>query len=162
LFGAQTSSPVPPAVRAALDRMHPGWRIAAVTDDVRQTVGARLGPTPNVVVGDFDGNGRPDVAILVEYRNVDDPAKAYTHYTEIIAFLYTDRGYEQVRVDDRQAGPNPEYYLTLQKRGEQGFDFVANQRFAYARDSIGAWHFEKAGGTYLYGKGKFRYVLEAD
>ena len=160
--GPQPASPVPPAVRSALDRMHPGWRIAAVDDRVREFVGARLGPSPNVIVGDFDANGRTDVAVLIEYRNTDEPDKAFTHYIEIIAFLNNDKGYEPVRVDNRAPGPNPIYFLTLQKRGDQGFDFEANKRFTYPQDSIGAWFFEKGGGTYIYDRGRFRLVLEAD
>ena len=162
LVGAQTSSPVPPGVRSALDRMHPGWRIASVADDVRQFVGTRLGSVPNVVVGDFDGNSRSDVAILIEYPNADEPAKAFTHYTEIIAFLDTGRGYEAVPVDARMPGPDPIFFLTLQKRGQPGRDFEANKPFIYPHDSIGAWFFEKGGGTYIYDNGRFRFVLESD
>ena len=161
-LGAQTMSPVPPAVRSALDRMHPGWRIGAVGDDVRSTVGSQLGPSPNVVVGDFDGNSRQDVAVLIEYRNVDEPDKAFTHYVEIIAFLDKGHAYESIRLEDRTPGPDPGRYLTLQKRGEQGFDFEGNKRFRYPHDSIGVWFFEKAGGTYIYDKGRFRFVLESD
>ena len=160
-MGAQVSS-VPAGVRSALDRMHPGWRIAEVSRAVRAAVADRLGPVPNVILGDFDGNGRQDVAVLIEYRNVAEPEKAFTHYAEIIAFLDTGRGYEAIRVDDRVPGPDPDRYLTLQKRGARGFDFEANTRFTYPHDSIGAWFFEKAGGTYIYDKGSFRFVLEED
>ena len=158
----QPTSPLPAAVRSSLDRMHPGWRIAAVADRVREFVGARLGPSPNVIVGDFDGNGRADVAVLVEYPNADEPDKAFTHYVEIIAFLNDGDGYESVRVDNRSPGPDPIYFLTLQKRGDRGFDFEANKRFTYPQDSIGAWFFEKGGGSYIYDKGRFRMVIESD
>ena len=94
--GAQTSS-LPPEVRSTLDRMHPGWRIAEVSRAVRAAVGQRLGSVPNVIGGDFDGNGSQDVAVLIEYRNADEPEKAFAHYMEIIAFLDTGRGYEAIR-----------------------------------------------------------------
>jgi hypothetical protein len=159
--GSQPQS-VPAAVRSTLDRVHPGWRIAGVSPEVRQQVGRSLGETPNLILGDFDGNGRPDVAVLVEYRNTDEPAKAFTHYVEALAFLNTDRGFIRFTLRDRSPAPNPDLYLTLQKRGAQGFDFVANKKFTYAHDSIGEWWFGKAGGTYIYEGGRFRRVTESD
>lgn len=153
---------VPAAVRSALDRLHPGWRIAGVSTEVRQEVGRELGETANVIIGDFDGNGRPDVAMLVEYRNTDQPQKAFTHYVEALAFLNTGRGFIRFELRDRSPAPNPDLYLTLQKRGAQGFDFIANKKFTYAHDSIGEWWFGKAGGTYIYERGRFRRVTESD
>ena len=145
-LSGQSSAAIPVEVRSALDRMHPGWRVAAVGADVRSVGGERLGRTPGVITGDDDGNGRPDVAVLIEYPNVDEPTKAFTHFVEAIAFLASDRGFTSVPLRGRQPGPNPDLYLTLQKRGEQGFDFEANKKFTYAHDSIGEWYFGKAGG----------------
>jgi len=142
--------------------MHPGWRVGAVGDDVRAAMAALLGPTPNVVVGDFDGNGRVDVAVLIEYQSVDALQKVFTDYTEVIAFLDTARGYKPIRLEDPMPGPNPDRYLFLQKRGTEGFDSEANKKFNYPHDSIGFGFFEKAGGSYIYEQGKFRYVVESD
>jgi hypothetical protein len=159
---AQDSSVVPASVRSALDRMHPGWRIAAVGAEVRSAVGERLGRTPGVIAGDFDGDGRQDVAVLIEYRNIDEPQKTFTHFVEAIAFLLTDRGFTAVPLRERQPGPNADLYLTLQRRGDQGFDFEANKKFTYSHDSIGEWYFGKAGGTYIFENLKFRFIIEAD
>src|SRR4030095_5985264 len=98
-LGGQDSRAIPPGVRSALDRMHPGWRIAAPGADVRAVVGNRLGRTPGVLTGDCDGNGRPDVAVLIEYRNVDEPQKAFSHFVEAIAFLATERGSHRSRYE---------------------------------------------------------------
>jgi hypothetical protein len=135
-LGTQASQALPGPVRSALDQMHPGWRVGAVGQHVRAAVGARLGPTPNIIVGDFDGNGHADVAVLIEYPNVE-PGKAFTHVIEVIAFLNTARGYGLIGLMPGSPGPNPDVYLTLQKRGTQGFDFEANRKFVYPHDSIG-------------------------
>lgn len=160
--GSQARSGLPDEVRSALDRMHPGWRVADVSADVRREIGTRLGPTPNVIAGEFDGNGDRDIAVLIDYRNVDEPDKAFTHYSEAIAFLKSDSGYHAVPLRDRQPGPNSELFLTLQKHGDQGFVFEANRKFVYRHDAIGEWFFEKGDGSYIYENGKFRYVIEAD
>ena len=158
----QPQQVLPAALRSMLDRLHPGWRIAGLNAEVRQDVGSLLGPTPNVIAGDFDGNGRPDVAVLVEYPNTDEPEKAFTHYVEALAFLNTDRGFVHFKLRDRSPAPNPDLYLTLQRRGAEGFDFHARKKFIYAHDSIGEWWFGKAGGTYIYEAGRFRRVTESD
>jgi hypothetical protein len=159
--GRQIQQPVPPAIRRTLDQRYPGWRVV-VSGNIRAAVGLGLGETPGVVTGDFDGNGRADFAILIEYRNVDEPGKAFTHFVEALAFLDTGRGFELFRLRDRQPGPNRDLYLTLQKRGAEGFDFVAGRKFTYLHDSVGEWYFGKAGGTYIYADGRFRYVIESD
>lgn len=158
----QDRQALPGAIRAILDQRYPGWRVADVSREVRAAVGQRLGLTPGVISGDFDGNGRADYAMLLEYPNTDEPGKAFTHFVEALAFLDNAGSFGLVRLRDRQPGPNSDLFLTLQKRGAQGFDFEANKKFTYPHDSIGEWYFEKAGGTYIYGDGRFRYVLEAD
>lgn len=154
---------VPEPVRTMLDQRHPGWRVADVTAEVRANVGQRLGPTPGMVSGDFDGNGRADYALLIEYPNTVEPSKAFTHIVEALAFLDTGRGFSMVRLRDRQPGPEPTLFVTLQRRGTQGFDVEANATFTYPLDSIGEWYFGKAaGGSYIYRDGRFRYVAEVD
>jgi hypothetical protein len=158
----QEAAVLPEGIRLLLDQRYPGWRVALVSGDVRAVVGQRLGPTPGVISGDFDGNGRADHAILIEYPNTDEPGNAFTHFVEAVAFLDHAGNFSLVRLRDRQPGPSPDVFLTLQKRGTQGFDVEANKKFTYPHDSIGEWHFGKAGGTYVFGSGRFRLVIESD
>jgi hypothetical protein len=102
------------------------------------------------------------VAVLIEYENVDEPQKTFTHFVEALAFLATDRGFTPIPLRSRQPGPDPNLYLTLQKRGDQGFDFEAEKKSTYVHDSIGEWYFGKAGGTYVFENGKFRLIIESD
>jgi hypothetical protein len=162
LGGQQGRPSLPAPIGAILDQRYPGWRVAEVSREVRAAVGQRVGPTPGVIRGDFDGNGRSDYAMLIEYRNTDEPGQAFTHFVEALAFLDNAGSFGLVRLRERQAGPNPDVFLTLQKRGAQGFDFDANKKFTYPHDCIGEWYFGKGGGTYIYRDGRFRYVIEAD
>jgi len=86
--GGQQGRPVLPApIGAILDQRYPGWHVAEVSREVRAAVGQRLGTTPGVIRGDFDGNGRADYAMLIEYRNTDDGGQPFTHFVEALAFL---------------------------------------------------------------------------
>jgi hypothetical protein len=158
----QAAPGIPPGVRSMLDSMHAEWRIAAVSDEVRSAVGERLGETPNVVAGDFDGNGCTDVALLFEYPNVDDPHAWCTHFVELIAFLATEKGYEAIPLRRRYVGPDPWSFLTLRRGGDRCIDFFREKSFELVHDSIGWACYGKASGVYMYENRTFRYVSESD
>lgn len=157
-----TAQRIPSEVRSMLDNMHSGWRLAAVCDEVRSAIGERLGETPNLIAGDFDGNNCLDIALLCEYPNIDDPHSGCTHFVELIAFLASEKGYMAIQLRRRYLGPNPWLFLTLHKRGDQCIDFFAEKRFTLVNDSIGEACYGKVSGVYIYEEGKFRYVGESD
>src|SRR5689334_13498922 len=65
---AQASGALTPAFRRALDDAQPGWRVAPVTERIRGRHTSTAGsPEPNVLAGDFDGNGHQDRAVLVVF-----------------------------------------------------------------------------------------------
>jgi len=159
----QALDAVPAPVRTILDQRHPGWRVPTASAELLAGVGSRLGSTPGVVAGDFDSDGRTDYALLVEYRNVDEPDKSFTHFVEALVFLNGAGGFRATRLRDRQPGPDAALFLTLQRRGTQGFNVETGSAFVYPHDSIGEWYFGKAaGGSYVYDGGLFRYVIEVD
>jgi len=159
--GSQGGEGLPPSIRTVLDQRYPGWRVADISLDVRTTAKQRLGPEPNVISGDFDGNGWPDHALLIEYRNTD-PRESSTYFNEVVAFLNEEGRFRLTKLRDRQPGPHPGVYLTLQKKGSEGLDFEAKKKFTYATDSIGEWFLGKGGGSYIFRDGRFRFVIEAD
>ena len=114
-----------------------------------------------MISGDFDSNGWPDHALLNEYRNTD-PRESSTYFNEVVAFLNEEGRFRLTKLRDRQPGPNPGLYLTLQKKGAEGLDFEAKKKFTYPNDSIGEWFLGKGGGTYRFRDGRFRFVIEAD
>ena len=98
--GAQGGEGLPPSIRTILDQRYPGWRVADISLDVRTTMKQRLGPEPNVISGDFDGNGWPDHALLIEYRNTD-ARESSTYFNEVVAFLNDEGRFRLTKLRDR-------------------------------------------------------------
>lgn len=145
-----------------MDKRFPGWRLSQVSDGVRQFFGERFpGARPNLIKGDFDGDGQADYAVLIEHGNFDRGGAAFSHVVEKLAFLRRGAGYRLYTLEEA-APANPELYLTLAGKGEEGVDFHTQRKFRYPNDSITVSFFEKAGGTYIYRKGRFRYIVESD
>lgn len=68
LAGIQPSDLLPSAARRAVDREFSAWRIAPTSERVAgRFKAAPMAPSPNVLVGDFDGNGQRDYALLIQY-----------------------------------------------------------------------------------------------
>ena len=156
------SNQLPRAVTSILDTKYPGWRFSLVNDEVRRFFKERFpSARPNLISGDFDGNGKTDYAVLIEHTNFDKTGKAFTHVVETLAFLRKGRGYKLYVLRESQPA-DLEFYLTLARKGEEGSDFRTEKKYRYPNDSISISYFEKAGGTYIYDRGKFRYVLESD
>jgi len=161
-LGGDNSGRLPRAVTSALDRRFPGWRFSEVSGDVRQFLRERRpGARPDLIRGDFDGDGRTDYAVLIEHGNFDKRGKSFARVVEQLAFLRRGSGYKLSTLES-SAPANPELYLTLAEKGAEGFDFHTRTKFRYPHDSIRVSYFEKAGGTYIYRGGRFRYVLESD
>jgi hypothetical protein len=151
------------SIRATLDAKFPGWRLAEPIGALRDFVAQRSpGSHPSLLVGDFDGNGQADYALLIEHTNFDRRGKAFSHVKQTLVFLAGTQSFTLIALNE----PSPAdgcVYLTLRKKGTEGFDFEANRKFFYPSDSIGYSFFEKAAsGTYIYTNGAFRYVTEAD
>ena len=147
-LGREPSGELPPAIKATLDRRFPGWGFVGVRDEIRHFLRERVsaGARPDLVSGDFDGDRRRDYALLV------------VHNEEVLLLAFLNRG---ARYKLYELG-EPGEYLTLGKKGTDGFDFHADKKFKYANDAIEVWIFEKAGWAYIYDGGKFRYVYMLD
>jgi hypothetical protein len=156
------SEQLPEAIKSILNRRFPGWRFSEVSSDVQQFFRERFPDArPNLIKGDFDGNGQMDYAMLIEHSNFDRSGAAFSHVVEKLAFLKRGARYKLYFLDD-YAPSNLELYLNLAKKGEVGRDFKTEKKFRYPNDSISVSYFEKAGGTYIYRKGRFGYVTESD
>ncbi len=112
---------------------------------------------PQIVQGDFDGNGRLDYALLIDYytdtddRTLDLPPTVY-----IIAFLAASNRYV-MKVVSRQGAD----YLIMMPKGAEDYDYEAQRDFTYALDTI--LSAEGMGGmSFLFEHGKFRPIVTSD
>ena len=150
--GAVASDPEPTTVSAcerAVSRLWPQWRLAVVSNEVREWARAR-GVTPTRVRGDFDGDRAEDVALLVQVT--DDPRSAR------IAACLSSRGGEPVVVEQ----PYCRDGITRAEKGQRYYDFELDREGVYPHDGVHAYCFERAGATYIYLNGKFERIVDSD
>jgi hypothetical protein len=134
-LAAQSLIAVPDAVRATLDGACPAWRLAPVMPEVSEEVRDRT-PSwpPNLIPGDFDGNGQVDVAVLVECREK----------VELLAFLARGSGFEKHVVEPSQP-IDPRQFLHLIQR-------------EYGRDAIGVEYIAIGGHAWVLRDGTWRSI----
>lgn len=146
-----------------LDGRSPGWRLCPVSSRVRNRLRERSPKAlPNVVAGDFDGNDLTDYAVLIEHPSFSKGGGSVSRdVSEVVAFLDQGTAFKLFVVKE-PVPPDPRRYLTLQRKGQQGYDLERNRPFTYSNDSIGVWFFGVAGGTYIFSDGWFRLVVESD
>ena len=119
---AQTLISVPDAVRQDLETACAGWRIAPVTPEVDAEIRTRTPSWPaNLLPGDFNGDGRTDVAVLVECRGT----------VQLLAFLAAAQGFSK-QVLERPQPLDPRQFLHLIRQ-------------EYEHDAIGV-EYEAIGG----------------
>lgn len=81
----QNPSLLPSDIRRAIDEAHPGWRLAGVLPEIQSEILERTPTWPaNLILGDYDGNGQTDVAVLVEYADAAIPGG---RAVQLLAFL---------------------------------------------------------------------------
>ena len=150
---------LPPKMKVALDRRFPGWKYLEVEEEIttflRQEISRFV--RPDLISGDFNGDGRADYAVLIEQiRSVGKRREAEVRRSYLVIFLKQRTGF-QVHVLD-PAGA----YLTRIKRGRWDYDYETQSYFTYQNDAIFAGIFGKAGTSYIYRKGRFRAVHTSD
>jgi hypothetical protein len=150
---------LPDSLRSSLDHKFPGWHFLKVDDEItsflRQNVSPRV--RPDLISGDFDGNGQLDYAALIECGQ--SPGKRVpgdNMLASLIVFLRTTNGFKMhVLVPEGE-------YLALMKRAQWDYDYETQQCFTYPHDAIFTGIFEKGGSSYVYENGKFRSIVTSD
>ena len=161
-LGQEPSIEIPSEIKSMLDKKFPGWKFAEADEFVRSFLKERVSANarPEIITGDFDGNEKADYAVLIKHgKALDESGRVIGENVHVIAFLKKRNRYKLYVLN--ADGDAPEY-LTLGRKGEQSYDHKADKKFTYPNDSIEGWIFEKAGWTYVYEKGKFRYIYTLD
>jgi hypothetical protein len=151
---------LPPQARDALYLKFPDWRYADVSDEVRQALkhDGAANIRPDLITGDFDGDGRADYAALifhgttrVEQNEVVGPD------FKLVIFMARDQSYQLQVIED----PGGEY-IELIHKGDRLYDYEAQKEFTLEHDAIDAIIFEKGATSYVYENGGFRAIITGD
>ena len=112
----------PEAVTRELDALCSGWQLAPVIPEIAEEIKTRT-PSwpPNLLPGDFNGDGQVDVAVLVECKGT----------SQLIAFLSKGEGFSKEVLE------KPQPY--------DAREFLHLIRHEYEHDAIGV-EFEAIGG----------------
>lgn len=151
---------LPPQARDALYLKFPDWRYADVPDEIREVLKRDYGPNsrPDLISGDFDGNGQADYAALVSHGTVRVEKGELVYPQDCLAvFLAQDHGYQLHLIKD----VNGDYIQLIRKR-DGGYDYETEKEFTYLHDAIDAVIFEKAATSYVYENGGFRAIITGD
>lgn len=124
IFVFQAQIAPPDGVRKELDAICQGWQLAPVIPEVAAEIGTRT-PTwpPNLLPGDFNGDGQVDVAVLIECKGT----------SQLIAFTSNAEG----------SGFSKEILEKPQPYDARQFLHLIRQE--YEHDAIGV-EFEAIGG----------------
>jgi hypothetical protein len=150
---------LPSEARDMLYVKFPDWKYAEVSDEARQFLKQEYpSARPDLISGDFDGDGRPDYAAMivhgvtrVEGDQVIGPDPA------IVVFLAQEHGFQLHLIDE----PGGEY-LTLIHKGDKAFDHELQKEFTFEHDAIDAIILEKGATSYVYEQGHFRAIITGD
>jgi len=150
---------LPTPIKVLLDKRFSGWEFPEISDDDCQIVKQTGGPDayPELIQGDFDGDGRLDYAVLIE-ESSNNHEKGIVVYPDIyiVAFLNRHQGYKMTIVTREGGG-----CLQVMPKGEGDYDYEAEREFTYSNDTIMSG-FGMGGTSYLYENGKFRAIITSD
>jgi hypothetical protein len=134
LFQAQIAPP--DAVAKELDAMCKGWQLAPVIPEIAAEISTRT-PTwpPNLLPGDFNGDGQVDVAVLMECKGS----------SQLVAFMSKGEGYSKEVLEKPQPYDAREFLHLIRRE--------------YEHDAIGV-EFEAIGGhAWVFRDNRWQSVL---
>ena len=124
---------------------------------MRFTAGQQADPL--TIRGDFDGDGRQDIALLIQNRSrpvFEEPDRINATRVAVClakASSMVLRVIEEPYCDD---------FIRLVKKGEDMHDVEAGHISQYPVDAIGTTCFEKAGAVFFFDGGNFRRIIDSD
>lgn len=136
LLALQAVITPPDAVRKDLDSICKGWQLAPVTPEIAEEIKTRT-PTwpPNLLPGDFNGDGKIDVAVLIECDGS----------SQLVAFLSSGSGFS------KQVLEKPQPY--------DAREFLHLVRKEYEHDAIGVEYEAIGGHAWVFRDNRWQSIL---
>lgn len=146
------------ACKARITAKFKQWRLASATAAVAEFAKTRH-ENPAVTKGDFDGDGRQDLALLIQ----DGPAPesdlpGRLDSLHLAVCLNQKTGIKLYLIDKPYCGDG----ITRTPKGNSYYDFETNKTGTYRLDGVSAYCFEKAGATYEFADGQFQRIVDSD
>lgn len=150
------STAIPARARAAMDQVRPGWQVAYVSKRLSDKfVPGPMSPEPNVLVGDFDGNGETDYAVLAQFRSGPE------NRSQLFALLRRQGNFRAVEATDPYE-LDPNRYLYPRAKGSELYDLNTNEKLVCQFDAIGL-HYDCCGcRTFMFRDGRFHSIWTCD
>lgn len=148
---------LPSKVEAMLEIDYPNWEYPRLSEPWQIAYWQKVKADPNLISGDFDGNGMQDIAIQIVHRG-EDPKEMQRF---LIAFLQHAESYGKFILESGSVDPGLEETLHLVKKGSKGVDLELNEQFTYPFDAVNIGS-EKGSITYLWKDGKFQPIITSD
>ena len=135
-LAAQTLIAVPDPVRKDLDSMCNGWQLAPVMPEIAEEIRTRT-PTwpPNLLPGDFNGDGQTDVAVLIECSGS----------AQLVAFLSKESGFSRYVLEKPQPY-DPRQFLHLIRK-------------EYEHDAVGVEYEAIGGHAWVFRDGRWQSLV---
>jgi hypothetical protein len=145
---------IPGPIRSYVDSAYPGWRLSKISEYLRKAFFRSRHLNPSFIRGDFDRNGKWDYALQITYLDSGREFRA------TIAFLAIDTGFRPLLLE--RVPEDPEYYITLNPKGAERYDFEADKPFRCPSDGISIGYRGNSGRTFFFKHGKFYSITTAD
>lgn len=134
-------------------------RTAAAFPAYKQTPGTDPRPGPDfhqskvnsVARGDYDGDGRTDIALLLQ------PKSGSGKYAIAVCLSTKPTGIPELIPDAYTTGE-----LSTTPRGQKYYDFNDGTEGKYELDGVGTSCCECCGATYIYRSGHFEEIVDSD
>jgi hypothetical protein len=156
-----------PALQRAVSRHFPGFRLARFDDYNADDKGEPQAIVPFACVGDFDGNGLTDAALLLTNRH---------HQWRLVAFHQIWKGFfRPYRIGNREGFPEDytsdatgisRFYLLRRRPGRVRYppsSYPPGLGVLHLRHDaiLGEWS-EEASRIFYFRRGRYRYVQQGD
>ena len=141
-----------------LNQTLPVWTMASISEEVKAFAAERQAD-PLKLRGDFDGDGRQDIVLLIQNRArpvFEEPDRIKA--TRIAVCLAKAPSMVLRLIEE----PYCDDFIYLVKRGKNMYDIEVGNLGKYPVDAIGTTCFEKAGAVFFFDGKIFRRIINSD
>ena len=147
------------ACKTLIDQALPVWTMASVAEDVKAFAATKLHADPLKIQGDFDRDGREDIALLIQNRAQPVFKEPDRINSTRIAVCFAKMPSMVLRLIEK---PYCDDFIYLMKKGENMYDIEGGVLGKYPVDAIGTTCFEKAGAVFVFDGKNFRRIVNSD